>query len=69
MLILPYIEQGNLYEMIDVTKAALSTVNMPPNNPAYSTPIKTFLCPTALVNRPSSIRPSWPTASTTSAFR
>jgi prepilin-type processing-associated H-X9-DG protein len=46
-LILPYLEQGNLYRGIDVTRAALSSVNMPPGNPAYSTPIKTFLCPSA----------------------
>ena len=47
VLILPYIEQGNLYGGIDVTRAALSSVNMPPNNPAYSTAIKSFLCPSS----------------------
>jgi prepilin-type N-terminal cleavage/methylation domain-containing protein/prepilin-type processing-associated H-X9-DG protein len=47
VLILPYLEQGNLASGIDVTRAALSSVNMPPNNPAYSTPINTFLCPSA----------------------
>ena len=47
VLILPYLEQDNLYRQIDITKAALNPVNMPPNNPAYSTPIKTFLCPSA----------------------
>jgi prepilin-type N-terminal cleavage/methylation domain-containing protein/prepilin-type processing-associated H-X9-DG protein len=47
VLILPYIEQGNLYRGIDVSRAALSSINMPPNNPAYSTPIKTFLCPSS----------------------
>jgi prepilin-type N-terminal cleavage/methylation domain-containing protein/prepilin-type processing-associated H-X9-DG protein len=46
-LILPYIEQDNVYRMIDVNRAALSAINMPPANPAYSTPIKTFLCPSA----------------------
>src|SRR5260370_16245241 len=46
-LILPYLEQDNLYRQIDTTRAALSTVNMPPGNPAYSTPIKTYLCPSA----------------------
>jgi prepilin-type N-terminal cleavage/methylation domain-containing protein/prepilin-type processing-associated H-X9-DG protein len=46
-LVLPYIEQDDLYRQIDVTKAALSNVNMPPANAAYSTPIKTFLCPSA----------------------
>ncbi len=47
VLILPYMEQDNVYRQIDVTRAALNPVNMPPNNPAYSTPIKTFLCPSA----------------------
>jgi len=47
VVILPYIEQGNVYEQIDVTRAALSSVNMPPNNPAYATPIPVFLCPSA----------------------
>jgi prepilin-type N-terminal cleavage/methylation domain-containing protein/prepilin-type processing-associated H-X9-DG protein len=47
VLILPYLEQNNLYGQIDVTKAALSSVNMPPANPAYSTPSKTFLCPSS----------------------
>src|SRR5271166_2267293 len=46
-LILPYIEQDNVYRQIDVTRAALSAPNMPPANPAYSTAIKTFLCPSA----------------------
>jgi prepilin-type processing-associated H-X9-DG protein len=46
-LILPWLEQDNLYKRIDVTRAALSSVNMPPANLAYSTPIKTFLCPSA----------------------
>jgi len=47
VLILPYLEQNNVYCQIDITKAAFNPVNMPPNNPAYSTPIKTFLCPAA----------------------
>jgi prepilin-type N-terminal cleavage/methylation domain-containing protein/prepilin-type processing-associated H-X9-DG protein len=47
VLILPYLEQDNLYRRIDVTKGALSTVNMPPGNSAYSMPIKIFLCPSA----------------------
>jgi prepilin-type N-terminal cleavage/methylation domain-containing protein/prepilin-type processing-associated H-X9-DG protein len=46
-LILPYIEQDNVYRRIDVNRAALSAINMPPANAAYSTPIKTFLCPSA----------------------
>jgi prepilin-type N-terminal cleavage/methylation domain-containing protein/prepilin-type processing-associated H-X9-DG protein len=47
VLILPYLEQVNVYRLIDITKAALNPVNMPPNNPAYSTPVKVFLCPSA----------------------
>jgi prepilin-type N-terminal cleavage/methylation domain-containing protein/prepilin-type processing-associated H-X9-DG protein len=47
VLILPYLDQGNLYRGIDLSKAALGSVNMPPNNPAYSTPIATFLCPSS----------------------
>jgi prepilin-type N-terminal cleavage/methylation domain-containing protein/prepilin-type processing-associated H-X9-DG protein len=47
VLILPYLEQGNLASAIDTTRAALSSVNMPPGNPAYSTPLKTFLCPSS----------------------
>ena len=46
-MILPYLEQGDVYRAIDVTRAALSDVNMPPGNPAYSTSISTFLCPSA----------------------
>jgi len=47
VLVLPYIEQGDVYRGIDVTRAALSTVNMPPQNPAYSTPVPAFLCPSS----------------------
>src|ERR1700726_860058 len=43
-LILPYLEQDNVYRQIDVNRAALSAVNMPPANPAYSTAIKAFVC-------------------------
>jgi prepilin-type N-terminal cleavage/methylation domain-containing protein/prepilin-type processing-associated H-X9-DG protein len=46
-LILPYLEQSALYQKINVTRAALSSVNMPPANPAYSTPLPVFLCPAA----------------------
>ncbi|WP_315852388.1 DUF1559 domain-containing protein [Telmatocola sphagniphila] len=45
VLILPYLEQDNLYAKIDITKAALNPVNMPANNSAYSTSVKAFLCP------------------------
>jgi prepilin-type N-terminal cleavage/methylation domain-containing protein/prepilin-type processing-associated H-X9-DG protein len=47
VLILPFMEQDNLYRQIDPTRAALAPVNMPPGNPAYSTPIRTYLCPSA----------------------
>jgi prepilin-type N-terminal cleavage/methylation domain-containing protein len=47
VLILPFIEQTNVYRQIDVNRAALSAFNMPPSNPAYSTVIPSFLCPSA----------------------
>ncbi len=47
VLILPYMEYGSVFEQIDIGKAALNPVNMPPVNPAYSTAIPTFLCPSA----------------------
>jgi prepilin-type N-terminal cleavage/methylation domain-containing protein/prepilin-type processing-associated H-X9-DG protein len=51
--ILPFIEQDNLYRQIDITKSLFNPVNLPPcanpayggNNTAFSTVIKTFLCP------------------------
>jgi prepilin-type N-terminal cleavage/methylation domain-containing protein/prepilin-type processing-associated H-X9-DG protein len=46
-LILPYMEQGNVYNMIDTNKSFFNPANMPPANLAYSTPIRTFLCPSA----------------------
>jgi prepilin-type N-terminal cleavage/methylation domain-containing protein/prepilin-type processing-associated H-X9-DG protein len=51
VLILPFLEQGSVYAQIDTSKSFFDPVNMPgpgpANNPAYSTPIKTFLCPSA----------------------
>jgi len=47
ILILPYLEENSSYAQIDISKAALNPVNMPPINAAYSTPINTFLCPSA----------------------
>jgi prepilin-type N-terminal cleavage/methylation domain-containing protein/prepilin-type processing-associated H-X9-DG protein len=44
-VILPYLEQNNLYQTIDLTRSALASANMPPANSAYSTPIPVFLCP------------------------
>src|SRR5579872_185409 len=46
-VILPYLEQESLYQRIDVTRSALASVNMPPANPAYSTPLPVFLCPSS----------------------
>jgi prepilin-type N-terminal cleavage/methylation domain-containing protein/prepilin-type processing-associated H-X9-DG protein len=45
VIILPFVEQNSLYFQINVARAALSSINMPPANPAYSTPLKVFLCP------------------------
>jgi prepilin-type processing-associated H-X9-DG protein len=47
VLILPYLEQDNVFRQIDARRAALSALNVPPQNAAYSTPIKTFLCPSS----------------------
>jgi prepilin-type N-terminal cleavage/methylation domain-containing protein/prepilin-type processing-associated H-X9-DG protein len=52
VLILPYLEQESLYRQIDTNKSAFSRSNMPfntpfgaPPNPAYSTALPVFLCP------------------------
>jgi len=47
VLILPYLEQANLYNQIATNKSFFNPLNMPPGNPAYATPIKTFLCPSS----------------------
>jgi prepilin-type N-terminal cleavage/methylation domain-containing protein/prepilin-type processing-associated H-X9-DG protein len=55
-LMLPYIEQGNVYSLINTQLSIFNPVNLPPvtgdpvathggTNPAYSTAIKTYLCP------------------------
>ena len=46
-LLLPYIEQNNLYQQINVNAGFFSTNNMPNTNPAYSTVINTYLCPSS----------------------
>jgi len=46
-LILPFIEQSAVYEQIDTKRAALSSNNVPPANPAYSTVMPIYLCPSA----------------------
>jgi prepilin-type N-terminal cleavage/methylation domain-containing protein/prepilin-type processing-associated H-X9-DG protein len=48
VLILPYLEQESLYRQIDTNKSAFSSANLPPGvgpNPAYSTALPAFLCP------------------------
>jgi prepilin-type N-terminal cleavage/methylation domain-containing protein/prepilin-type processing-associated H-X9-DG protein len=49
--LLPYMEQGPLYQRLDPTRSEFDTVNIPPNGPhaganaAYSTVVKSYLCP------------------------
>jgi prepilin-type processing-associated H-X9-DG protein len=57
MLILPYIEQTNVYNQINISVAAFDTQNVPPNQggggmyggngSAYSVTINAFLCPSS----------------------
>jgi prepilin-type N-terminal cleavage/methylation domain-containing protein len=52
VVILPYLGQENVYQAINVsgtinTGSALASSNMPPNNPAYSTHLAVYLCPTS----------------------
>lgn len=47
VLVLPYMEYNAVLKQIDISKAALNPANMPPANPAYSTAIPTFLCPSS----------------------
>jgi prepilin-type N-terminal cleavage/methylation domain-containing protein len=46
-LILPFMEQNNVYQLINVNLDFLDPANMPPANPAYSTVIKNYLCPSS----------------------
>ncbi|QJW99421.1 DUF1559 domain-containing protein [Frigoriglobus tundricola] len=49
--LLPYIEQDNLYRRLNPNLSEFDTANIPPNGPhsgsntAYSTVVKTYLCP------------------------
>lgn len=43
--LLPYIEQGNVFDQLNTARGMLNPANMPPNNAAYSSGIKTYVCP------------------------
>src|SRR5262245_60911928 len=49
--LLPFVEQAPLYRMLDNKRSEFNTVNIPPggphsgNNPAYSTVVPVYLCP------------------------
>src|SRR5262245_43093791 len=49
--LLPIVEQTALYRQLDNTRSEFNTVNIPPGgphsgtNPAYSTPVPVYLCP------------------------
>jgi prepilin-type processing-associated H-X9-DG protein len=45
--ILPYLEEVSVYKQINMQNGSLSSLNMPPTNPAYSTSISAFLCPSS----------------------
>jgi prepilin-type N-terminal cleavage/methylation domain-containing protein/prepilin-type processing-associated H-X9-DG protein len=46
-LLLPYMEQNNVYQQISINNGFFSTWNMPPTNAAYATVVKNFLCPSS----------------------
>jgi prepilin-type N-terminal cleavage/methylation domain-containing protein/prepilin-type processing-associated H-X9-DG protein len=49
-LILPYIEQDNLYKQIDTTKSLFNPINLPPplgTNTAFSQVVPIYLCPSS----------------------
>ena len=49
--LLPYMEQGNIYNLLNPTLSEFDTANIPPNgphagsNPAYATVVRSYLCP------------------------
>lgn len=46
--LLPYMEQSNIANLMNITRSVIDPVNMPPNygtNPASTTVVKTFQCP------------------------
>ena len=52
--ILPYMEQGNIYNLINFSQSTFNTANIPPSsgahsglNSAYSVAINSFLCPSS----------------------
>ncbi len=50
-LLLPYLEENNIYQLLNVNLAEGDTLNIPPNGPhsganvAYAQVVKTYLCP------------------------
>ncbi len=53
--ILPYMEQGNIYNLININQSAFNTANIPPStgahsglNSAYTIAINSFICPSSI---------------------
>jgi prepilin-type N-terminal cleavage/methylation domain-containing protein len=58
-VILPYVEQGNVANLLNVQRSLIDPANLPPplgTNPAGGTRVPTFLCPSA-PDRPADYRP------------
>lgn len=49
-VILPFLDQWNVYEQINVSRPALDSSNLPPGNRAYSTSLAVYLCPSTPAN-------------------
>ena len=66
-LLLPFLEQDNVYRQISVNNGFFSSLNMPNANPAYSAVIKIFLCPSspgpASMDYSAALNQGWGTAS------
>ena len=63
--ILPYMEQGNLYNMFDRRRSYIDPINMPPNygtlNPAGFAQVPTYICPSTPGAQPSDYGPYFAT--------
>ena len=59
--LLPYLEQTQIYNLIDVRRSYIDPVNMQPNygtaNPLAATPVQAFICPSTPGNPPSDYGP------------